>query len=116
MGQTVIRLSDQAELILDEPAAVSPAERALILAEIVTQEFSGTGIRKPAIYVGSLPVRIGAGIYRIYYRFKVNQVMDALTAYSSAIRHIENNSHLYDRHLARTAIQVLRECYRTELD
>jgi len=116
MGQTVIRLGDQAELILDEPAAVSSTERALIVSEIVAREFSGTASRKPAIYTGSLPVRIGARIFRIYYQFKVKQVMNALTAYSEAIRHIENNPHLYDRRLARTAINVLRQCYRTELD
>ena len=116
MGKTVIKLSDQAQLILDEPAVVSSAERGLIVAEIITQEFSAARTRKPSIYTGSLPVRIGSRIYRIYYQFKVNQVMNALTAYSEAIRHIENNSHLYDRRLARKAIEVLRECYRTELD
>ena len=116
MGQTVIRLSDQAELILDEPAAVSAVERALILAEIVTQEFSATRIKKPSTYTGSLPVRIGSHIYRIYYQFKVNRVMDALAAYSEAIRHIQHNPRLYDRRLARKAIEVLRECHRAELE
>jgi hypothetical protein len=116
MGQTVIKLGDHADLILDEPSAVSSTERALILTEIVTQEFSATGIRNPSVHTGSLPVQIGSTIYRIYYQLKVNRIMNALTAYSEAIRHIENNSHLYDRRLARKAIEVLRECYLSELE
>lgn len=116
MGQTVIRLGDNADLILEEPGAVSSADRALIVTEVIIQEFSLGYTRSPSVHSGSLPIRIGSTIYRIYYQLKVNRIMNALTAYSEAIRHIENNPYLYDRRLARKAIQVLRECYLNELE
>lgn len=115
MGQTIIKLGDNVDLILDGPSAVSSVDLALIVTEVIVQEFSVGSIRSPSIYTGSLPVRIGSTIYRIYYQLKVNRIMNALTAYSEAIRHIENNPYLYDRRLARKAIEVLRECYLNEL-
>lgn len=115
MGQTIVRLGEGADLIIDEPSAVSPTDRALIVTQAVIQEFSGATVMTPSSRRGSLPIRIGHTVYQVYYHLRVKRIMNALTAYSEAIQHIESNSHLYDRRLSRTAIDALRACYRNEL-
>ena len=115
MGKTVIKLGDKAELIIDEPNVISTNDRAMVLITAIAQEFSGVTALNPSRHIGTLPVRIGATVYRVYYELKVKRVINALTAYSEAIAHIENNPHLYDARLSRKAIEVLRKCYSREL-
>lgn len=115
MGKTVIRLGNKADLIIDEPNVISASNRAIVLTTAIAQEFSGVTALNPSRHTGTLPIKVGATVYRVYYELRVKRVINALTAYSEAIAHIENNPHLYDTRLSRKAIEVLRKCYSEEL-
>lgn len=115
MGQTVIDLGDQAELVIDEPNSQCSQHRATVITIALLNEFGGATNLGPAQRSGSVSLTIGYSLYRIYYQLRVKRVLSALTAYSEAIRHIQENIYLYDYRLARKAIEVLRECHRKEL-
>lgn len=116
MTQAKISLSEDIELIIDEPDSVSSYERPLIVTSAIVQEFSSSLSINPSIRTGYLPITIGSRIYSIYYELRTRRVINALTAYSHAILHIRQNPHLYDRRLASKAIEVLIECYKENLN
>jgi hypothetical protein len=115
MGRVTISLGNSAELIIDEPSSASPSDRALVLTHAVARSFSKHPRRQFETIGGSLPLRIGHRLVEVYYQLKVKKALDALTAYSEAIKHIEDNMLGYDDRLARKAIEVLRQCCRAEL-
>lgn len=115
MTKRVIQLGQDAELIIDEPNYASSADRTAIVTSAILQEFSGLGYVNPAIQYGSLWLRIGAKFCRIEYELHVKRVLNALTAYSEAIDHIQSNPNLYDQRLAKKAVTVLRRCYKDTL-
>jgi hypothetical protein len=115
MGQTIIALGANAELIIEEPDLVPTSNRAVIITHAVAQAFQQSSCRQPGSIQGSVPIQIGQRLVRVYYELRIRRVLDALSAYSEAILHIKNNEDRYDRRLARKAIEVLRACYRAEL-
>ncbi|MFB2972613.1 hypothetical protein ACE1CD_26945 [Aerosakkonema sp. BLCC-F183] len=110
-----IKLGNDAELIIDEPKSASSGDRAIIITSAIAQAFSDSTSLSPSTQTGFLPITIGSTVFRIYYELRVKRILNALTAYSEAIRHIQQNPHLYDQRLARKAIEVLRECYNDRL-
>lgn len=115
MPKRIIKLGDKADLIIEEPSSLPSANRALVVASAVLEGFKGSNVLRASSHSGSLPITIGYSVFKVYYRLRVKRVLSALEAYSEAIRHIENNFHLYDARLARKAIEVLKECHRREL-
>lgn len=115
MRQRIIKLGNDVDLIIDEPASVSSTERTLVVASAIVQEFSGKGTLAPTNKEGNLPIRIGSTVYQVYYQLRVKRVLNALAVYSEAIRHIEENPNLYNPRLACKAIKVLREYHQAEL-
>lgn len=115
MVTRIIKLGNDAELIIDEPSSASSGERAIMLTSAIAQTFSNSTSLSPSTRTGSLPITIGSTVFRVYYEFRVKRVINALTAYSEAIIHIEQNPHLYDLRLANKALEVLRDCYRERL-
>jgi hypothetical protein len=115
MGTRNIKLGNDAELIIDEPNSASSSERAIIITSAIVQAFSNSTSLSASIRNGFLPIKIGTTVFRIYYELRVKRIITALTAYSEAISHIEQNPHLYDQRLARKAIEVLRQCYNDRL-
>lgn len=115
MGRQTIILGQDAELIIDAPASVSDSSQSLVVAKAICQEFGGVTSLSPSTRTGSLSLRVGSSVYRVYYEFRVKRIMSALTAYSEAIRHIENNRYRYDQGLAEVAIETLRKCHRDVL-
>ncbi|MCL1468016.1 hypothetical protein [Argonema galeatum] len=115
MATITIKLGNEADLIIDEPNSASSGDRAIIVTSAIAQAFSDSTSLSPSTRTGFLPITIGSKVFRIYYELRVKRIMNALTAYSEAISHIEQNPHLYDQRLARKAIEVLRECYNDRL-
>jgi hypothetical protein len=116
MGKTsVIDLGADVELVIEEPDGLSSADRALAVTSACVREFGDGGLVFPCQRSGSFPVTIAGRIYSIYYQVRVKRVINALTVYSETIKHIQNNPHLYDSRLATKAIDVLRECFRSNL-
>lgn len=115
MGTRTINLGNDAELIIEEPSSLSSSERPLLLTSVIVQALSGSTSLNQSTQSGYLPITIGSTVYQIYYQLRVKRVMNALSAYSEAISHIQQNSHLYDRRLAHKAVEVLRECCREGL-
>lgn len=110
MSTRTINLGDDAELIIDEPSSLSSNERPLLVTSAIVQALSGSTSLSPSTQSGYLPITIASTVYQIYYQLRVKRVMNALSAYSEAISHIQQHPHLYDRRLALKAVEVLREC------
>lgn len=110
MSRKTINLGNDVELTLDEPNELSYIDRPLLVTSAIVEAFSATTTLSRGTRTGFFPLKIGAKIYQVYYQIRVNRIINALTAYSEAINHIEKNPHLYDRRLARQAIAVLRDC------
>lgn len=115
MSTRTINLGNDAELIIEEPSSLSSSERPLLLTSAIMQALSGSTSLSPSTQSGYLPITIGSTVYQIYYQLRVKRVMNALSAYSEAISHIQQNPHLYDRRLASKAVEVLRECCKEYL-
>lgn len=115
MNTRTINLGNDAELIIDEPSSLSSSERPLLLTSTIIQAFLGLTSLSQSTQSGYLPITIGSTVYRIYYQLRVKRVMNALSAYSEVISHIQQNPHLYDSRLASKAVEVLRECCREHL-
>lgn len=116
MAQQTISLDVGVDLIIDEPYNISSSNRAAIVTGALLNEFpnSSTSLL-PSNKRGEFEFKVGDNIFTVFYQYKAKRVISALEAYSSAIRYIENNSHLFDQRLARKAIEVLRKCCRDEL-
>lgn len=110
-----IYVGDDIEIFIDEPVEVTSIDRPYIVTSILTEHTSANSSLQPSLYSGSIPLQIGQKIYRFYYQMRVTRVLDALEVYSDAVRHIEDNSDLYDTRLARKAIQVLRAAFARQL-
>ena len=115
MSTRTINLGNDADLIIDEPSSLSSSERPLLVTSAIVQALSGSTSLSPSTQSGYLPITIGSTVYQIYYQLRVKRVMNALSAYSEAIIHIQQNPHLYDWRLAHKAVEVLRECCRERL-
>lgn len=116
MAERTIPLADGVDLIIDEPSGTSSSDRAAMLASAIISEFGNSSVSlMPINKRGEFEFKVGYSIFRIYYQYKANRVLNALEAYNAAIRYIENNPHLFDQRLARKAIEVLKKCYRDEL-
>jgi hypothetical protein len=115
MSTRTINLGNDAELIIEEPSSLSSSERPLLLTSAIVQALSGSTSLSPSTHSGYLPISIGSTVYQIYYQLRVKRVMNALSAYSEAISHIQQNPHLYEHRLAHKAVEVLRECCKEYL-
>jgi hypothetical protein len=116
MPHRTIPLADGVDLIIDEPQGTSPSDRAALVASAVINEFGNiSSSLAPINKRGDFEFKKGQSIFRIYYQYKANRVINALEAYSAAIDYIEGNSHLFDQRLSRKAIAVLRKCFKEEL-
>ena len=116
MAQQTIPLADGIDLIITDPPGTSSTERAALVASAVISEFgNGATSFNPRNRNGQFEFKIGYSIFKVYYQYKTNRVINALEAYSAAIQYIENNMYLFDYRLAKKAISVLRKCYRDEL-
>lgn len=116
MPQHTVPLGVGIDLIIDEPYNVEPSNRAAIIASAVINEFNdGSASVSPWNGAGAFDFKIGGSIFKIYYQYKTNRVINALEAYSGAIRYIESNPHLFDQRLSRKAIEVLKKCFNDEL-
>lgn len=116
MTQQTISLGDGVDLIIDEPYNVTPSNRAAIVVSAIVNEFNSSSVSQfPTNKRGEFEFKIGYSVFKIYYQYKANRVLNALEAYSAAIRYIESNPYLFDQRLSRKAIEVLRKCYRDEL-
>lgn len=117
MSQRTIPLADGVDLIIDEPNGMPSSSRATLVASTVINEFgNGTTSNFSSLNrQGEFEFEIGSSIFKIYYQYKAKRVLNALEAYSVAIRYIEININQFDYELAQKAIEVLRNCYRDEL-
>ncbi|RMG34666.1 MAG: hypothetical protein D6732_10385 [Methanobacteriota archaeon] len=115
MTRRTISLADGVDLIIDEPSAAKPSDRAALIASAVINEFESGSNYLRANKSGEFKFKIGHSIFRIYYQYKVNRVLSKLEAYNAAIQYIENNMYQFDYRLARKAIDVLRQCFRDDL-
>jgi len=115
MSRKTIPLTDDIDLIIDEPSVTSSSDRAALIASAVVNEFgSGSNYLVPN-KSRQFEFKIGYSVFRIYYQYKANRVISKLEVYSAAIRYIENNIYQFDYRLAKKAIEVLRKCYKDEL-
>lgn len=116
MPHRTIPLAQGVDLIIDEPQGTSTSDRAALVASAVINEFGNASTSLAATNKrGEFEFKKGHSIFRIYYQYKANRVVNALEAYSAAINYIEGNSHLFDQRLSRKAIAVIRKCYKEEL-
>lgn len=115
MSRRVIRLSDDAELIIDEPRGITEVNRAAMLLSAILEEFKDVSTSVATNRAGVLRFQVQNSIFWIYYQYKIKQVLTGLDAYSAAIQYIESNPDLFDERLSRKAVDVLRRCYRDEL-
>lgn len=116
MTHRTIPLAHGVDLIIDEPQGTSTSDRAALVASAVINEFGNVSTSLTATNKrGEFEFKKGNSIFKIYYQYKANRVINALEAYSAAIKYIESNSHLFDERLSRKAIVVLRKCFNEEL-
>jgi hypothetical protein len=110
-----IYLGDDIEIYIDEPVEITAIDRPYLVTSVLAENtFDGSSLL-PNLYAGSVPLTIGHRVYWFYYQLRVKRVLDALDVYSAAVKHIEQNGHLYDARLAYKAIEVLRQAFYRRL-